>query len=91
MQDASAETTRGIKKNTKSQKKIRYRKDKYYKDSGASKSMLFTREMADIEELKKPYEVACGGSDMLVNEIGSLKEVFKQLPLPKDGYYYDKT
>ena len=28
---------------------------------------------------------------MQLNEIGLLKKVFKHLPLPKDGYYYDKN
>ena len=60
-------------------------------DSGATSSMIFNREMVDIEELERPYKVVCGGSDIQVNEIGSLKKVFEHLPLPKNGYNYDEN
>ena len=60
-------------------------------DSGASSSMLFNQELVDIKELNRPYKVACGGLDMQLNKIGSLKKVFEHLPLPKNGYYYDKN
>ena len=60
-------------------------------DSGVSSSMLFNRESVHIKELNIPYKVACGGSDMQMNEIVLLKKVFEHLPLPKNGYYYDKN
>ena len=69
-----------------------YHKDKYYIDSGASNSMLFNREVLDdIDKLNNPKRVACGGNDIEIHELGCLKKALQHLPLPKDGYYYDKN
>ena len=45
----------------------------------------------DVEKIEKLYSVACGGVDLQVRKIGSLKKTLEYLPLPKNGYSYDKN
>ena len=67
-------------------------KDRYYINNGASNSMLFDWEaLGTIEKLENPKKVACGGNNINIRELGSLKKALDHLPLPKDGYYYNKN
>ena len=69
-----------------------YHKNSYYIDSGASHHVVFNGDHLDnIQELDDPLQLACGGNDMNMTQLGSLSKALCHLPLPKQGYYYDQN
>ena len=67
-----------------------HHKNRLYIDSGASLHILFNRELLeDIRDLDRPKDIAAGGKNIKLSQIGSLHTALRHLPLPKDDYHYD--
>ena len=65
-----------------------YHKNAYYIDSAASHHVVFNPNHLDnIQELDDPLQLACGGNDINMTQLGSLSKALSHLPLPKQGYY----
>ena len=90
-------TKSGVKPGVKPEKQpeysqSRYHKNAYYIDLGASHHIVFNGDHLDnIQELDDPLQLAYGGNDINMTQLGSLSKALSHLLLPKQGYYYNQN
>ena len=71
--------------------RVGFEENLFFIDSGASDNIVFSEAiLEDMRKLSSPKNFNCGSGDMGTSEMGSLSKALQHLPLPRDGYYFDK-
>ena len=67
-------------------------KNRLYIDSGASLHILFNKELlGKLKDIKVPIKIQAGGKPFHIEQIGSLHQALRHLPLPVSAYHYSET
>ena len=67
-------------------------KNRLYINSGTSLHILFNKELlGKINEIKVPIKIQAGGKPSHIEQIGSLHQALRHLPLPISAYHYSET
>ena len=69
----------------------RHPKNRLYIDSGASLHILFNKELLEkLTDIKVPIKIQAGGETFHIEQIGSLHQSLRHLPLPVSAYHYSE-
>ena len=67
-------------------------KNRLYIDSAASLHILFNKELlGKLKDVEDPIKIHAGGKPFHTEQIGSLHQVLRHLPLPVSAYHYSET
>ena len=68
-----------------------YPKNRLYIDSGPYLHILFTKEvLGKLDNINKPLKIQAVGKPFHIEQIGSLYQALRHLPLPVTVYHYSK-